>query len=302
MKYLIKTWFGLFIINDSMEIIEKSLYPKDVDKLIEKNLRQEKEVMELKDQMENLKDPSEEIEKKFKKTYWGMHSENYKDIMNEFFFEYTNQKIQEGFREKGEIIIRSINLLNDLNKSIGVLEESIKDFSTFISNESDLKDLNQLYLDKDYLNEREKSDRELIESFEKLISSRERLKELIKNEMRDFAPNISEISGEVLGAKLISLAGGLDKLAKKPSGTIQVLGAEKALFRHLRNGSDPPKHGVIFEHPFVRNTHWKKRGKVARTLASKIAIASRIDYFTKKEKSESLKKELKKRVKEVRQN
>ena len=82
------------------------------------------------------------------------------------------------------------------------------------------------------------------------------------------------------------------------SSTIQLIGAEKALFRYLRGKGKSPKHGLIYIHPYIQNAPKKMRGKVARALASKLSIAAKIDYYTKKLKPE-LKEELEKRIKEI---
>ena len=94
------------------------------------------------------------------------------------------------------------------------------------------------------------------------------------------APNLAALAGPVLASRLISLAGGLEKLAKQPSGTIQVLGAEDALFAHLRGHAPSPKHGIIYTHDAVRGTRKEDRGSAARALAGKLAIAARIDHYS----------------------
>ena len=96
----------------------------------------------------------------------------------------------------------------------------------------------------------------------------------------EIAPNLSEVAGPALAAKLIEKAGSLKKLAMMPSGTIQLLGAEKALFRSKKTGSKPPKHGLIFQHPYVHSKPRKLRGRSARTLSSKLALAARADVFS----------------------
>ncbi|HME87204.1 MAG TPA: hypothetical protein VKE88_02230, partial [Candidatus Nanoarchaeia archaeon] len=102
-------------------------------------------------------------------------------------------------------------------------------------------------------------------------------------------PNVKIVAGLTIGAKLISLAGSLVRLSRFPASTIQLLGAEKALFRHLKNRKNlPPKFGILHEHMFVSKVPGKNKGKMARTLADKIAIASKVDYF----KGEPIGKEL----------
>lgn len=94
------------------------------------------------------------------------------------------------------------------------------------------------------------------------------------------APNLAEMAGPVLAARLLSLAGGLETLAKKPAGTVQVLGAEDALFAHLSGRAPSPKHGVIYTHEYVRGIHPDDRGSAARAFAGKLAIAARIDHYS----------------------
>jgi nucleolar protein 56 len=94
------------------------------------------------------------------------------------------------------------------------------------------------------------------------------------------APNLAALAGPVLAARLIALAGGLESLAKKPAGTVQVLGAEDALFAHLRGHAPSPKHGVIYTHEYVNGTRPADRGSAARALAGKLAIAARVDHYS----------------------
>ncbi|RLE65874.1 MAG: C/D box methylation guide ribonucleoprotein complex aNOP56 subunit [Thermoprotei archaeon] len=133
-----------------------------------------------------------------------------------------------------------------------------------------------------------------------LYDLRKFLEEYIDEAMKDVAPNIRGLVGPLLGARLIALAGGIRKLATLPASTIQVLGAEKALFRALRSGSKPPKHGVIFTYPAIFRAKRWQRGKIARALAAKLAIAARIDAFTGEYKADLLKEELEKRINEIK--
>ncbi|MCS6769001.1 MAG: NOP58 family protein [Candidatus Caldarchaeum sp.] len=128
----------------------------------------------------------------------------------------------------------------------------------------------------------------------------ERMADYIRELMASEAPNLSAVAGPVLGSRLISLAGGLENLARLPASTIQVIGAEKALFRFLKTGRGAPKHGVIFQHPFVHSAPKWQRGKIARVLATKVSIAARIDYFSKEDRSSQLREALEKRVDEIR--
>jgi nucleolar protein 56 len=113
------------------------------------------------------------------------------------------------------------------------------------------------------------------------------------------APNLAEMAGPVLAARLIALAGGLEPLAKKPSGTVQVLGAEDALFAHLDGRAPSPKHGVIFAHEAVRGTRPEDRGSAARALAGKLAIAARVDHYSG-ERRPSVHEDLRERLATIR--
>ncbi len=119
--------------------------------------------------------------------------------------------------------------------------------------------------------------------------------------LREVAPNFTELAGTNIAAKLIAKAGGLDRLAKMTSNTIQLLGSEKALFRflHSKSRTGSPKYGLIFSHPLIQNAPIEKRGKIARVLASKLSMAAKIDFFSKEDKSKELKRDLDEKVREV---
>lgn len=117
-----------------------------------------------------------------------------------------------------------------------------------------------------------------------MAQTRENTKAYIESEMQKFAPKFTELAGAVVGAKLISCAGTMRHLATLPASTIQLLGAEKALFRHLKTGARPPKYGILYQHPDVSKS--AQKGKTARQLANKLAIAAKQDYFGVSQKSE----------------
>ncbi len=91
---------------------------------------------------------------------------------------------------------------------------------------------------------------------------RDKMAEDVEATMAKIAPNTSAVAGATIGARLIAKAGGLDRLATLPASTIQILGAEKALFRALRTGSRPPKHGILFQHEAVHSAPKWQRGKI----------------------------------------
>merc|ERR1711913_137786 len=115
---------------------------------------------------------------------------------------------------------------------------------------------------------------------EQVISMTEyrlQLFEYLKNRMNAIAPNLTILVGELVGARLIAHAGSLLNLAKHPASTIQILGAEKALFRALKTRHATPKYGLIYHATMVGQTSVKNKGKMSRMLAAKAALACRYD-------------------------
>ncbi|VUT27600.1 MAG: putative NOP5 family protein [Candidatus Syntrophoarchaeum sp. GoM_oil] len=134
---------------------------------------------------------------------------------------------------------------------------------------------------------------------DELKQSRRELLNFIDSETEHLSPNLKNLAGSLLAARLIFAAGGMHNLAKMPSSTIQVLGAKKSLFKHLRRNTPPPKHGLISQHPLINTAPKNKRGKLARILAGKLAIAVRIDYYSEGELREDLERDLNKRISRV---
>ena len=112
-----------------------------------------------------------------------------------------------------------------------------------------------------------------------LAQYREDLFAYLQERMHSVAPNLSALIGEVVGARLIAHSGSLVSLAKCPASTIQILGAEKALFRALKTRSNTPKYGIIFHSSFIGRAGAKNKGRISRYLANKCSIASRLDSF-----------------------
>ena len=134
-----------------------------------------------------------------------------------------------------------------------------------------------------------------------LYAVRQSLENHVEIIMDEIAPNSKAIAGSLLGARLIAIAGGLLNLAKLPASTMQVLGAEKALFRSLKTKARPPKHGIIFQHPLIHDAKRWQRGKIARALAGKLSIAARVDAFNGKYAGDEIKADLEKRVEEIKE-
>ena len=148
-------------------------------------------------------------------------------------------------------------------------------------------------------------DLDVLRSFCTLMSDlykfRENSEKYVEEVMKQVAPNMTAVVGAALSARLISIAGSLQNLAKMPASTLQVLGAEKALFRSLKTGARPPKHGVIFQHTAIHQSPRWQRGKIARALAGKLSIAARIDSFGGDFLGEKLKRDVDKKFEEIKE-
>ena len=127
-----------------------------------------------------------------------------------------------------------------------------------------------------------------------------RLEKQIKIDIEKIAPNCCAIIGPMITARLIALAGNMENLSKKPASTIQILGAENAFFRYKKEGGKNPKHGIIYQNKIINQSSKKYRGKISRILAAKLSIAINADFYTKKDISKLLKKEIEIKLKELK--
>jgi nucleolar protein 56 len=222
-------------------------------------------------------------------------------------------KIKQSSQDEDKLVIQAIKSIDEIDESISKLVERIREWNVIYFPEVDLIQNNESFINlisddrtRDELiksppesilknNEIdiengsngadiEPEDIEMITNFAKSIRSlqitRNEVEEYIDEKMKKLTPNLRDLIGSSLSAKLIAHIGGIKNLAMYSASTIQIMGAEKALFRHLKTGERPPKHGLIFQHPQVRTSPWWVRGKIARTLALKISLAVRKDVFS----------------------
>lgn len=134
-----------------------------------------------------------------------------------------------------------------------------------------------------------------------MMGLRSDLEGRLETAVREIAPCLTELLSPTVAARMIAQAGGIEKLAYLSAGTVQTLGAENALFRHLREGAAPPKHGILFQHDAVYRAPWWMRGKIARALSGKVTQAASMDAFGgSPQAGTALREAFEKRVKEVR--
>lgn len=320
--------FGALILKGG-KVIEKVLFSPS--QAAEFFLNYEAKLRELMEELGKRGIQVEEVKKSFSEEGLELAidlgifkgKQEFRRFRQQFFFELCKLKMKAmPFEDK--IIINLINGLDELNKVINTLMERIVElygnfFPEAIHAAGDYERMvrliamdphrefiaAQLKLSSESMgSEFGEEDLRIIKVYAKravdLINLKNEITAHLEAKMNKIAPNLSKVATPLIGAKLIAAAGSLEALAKLPASTIQLFGAEKALFRHLRKGAKPPKHGYILAHPLLKGAPVKDRGRIARTLASKIAIAAKIDVYGKEDRSEVLLKELEERMRRIK--
>jgi nucleolar protein 56 len=268
---------------------------------------------------ENLR--SLAIEKKVVKDHAELN-----ELLTKIGIELTKLKMRKlALRDK--LVVQAIRAVEEVEKIVNVLTERLREWyslhfpemnraikshekfislvSKFGSREKIADPELALLAEKSVGMSLNEDDIKILQLFATQISEikelHEKLTKYVEELTKTVAPNFAELATPLLAAKLISKAGSLEKLAKMSSSGIQLLGAEKALFRflHSKGKAKPPKYGIIFSHPLIQKAPTKFHGKIARVLASKLSMAAKIDFFTGKYKADELKKELEERIKEI---
>ena len=258
------------------------------------------------------------------------------DSKRDKFLKKTKEKVKEALKSRDMLLAATTRSIDELDKVINVLVERLEDWYAIYYPELHTKDRRkyvQIAFEFDRSNPdpkilgkvmgRERADEAMkklesclgadlneediaeFKSFAgeilKLYDLREKYLEYQEKLAKEICPNITHIAGPEIAAKFISHTGSLSKLAMLPASTIQVLGAEKALFKHLKNKKKvkPPKHGLLFQYPRISTSPKKVRGKIARALANKISLAAKADAFTKNFIAEKLKEDFEARYTEI---
>ncbi|MFA5357570.1 MAG: hypothetical protein WC308_01470 [archaeon] len=185
-----------------------------------------------------------------------------REMLRKTLLKRARRQIEEKFAQKEVHIIKAVNLLEDMDSSYNLLNEALSDWKSKNPSEKSLVQVSELQKNLDAIKEERKN-----------------LQNFIDGAMAEELPNFSSIAGSVVGAKMLSEAGSKRKLAFMPSSTMQLLGAKKALFNHLKKKGKCPKHGFLFNHSLLQKLPREKRGKAARIIAGKLSIAAKKDYF-----------------------
>ena len=305
--YLFSNMLGVFVFDEKFEVVDEILF-----KNLEDYRNKDKFIEQIKNKHKNLKETNEEASKKIL-----LYLKN-----NLFFNDFCNKNLQltkldiKSSVKDDILLIQAINSIEEIDKAINILakrlrewyelynpeiSKSIENHEKFVEEILD-KEKGEL-LEKLKINPSDSIGADLgqedLEPIKSLTHQIHDLCQLRKAQisyisalMDDLCPNIKAVCDVLVGAKLIEHAGSLKRLSEMPASTIQILGAEKALFRHMKTGAKSPKHGIIINHPLISKAAANMHGKIARALADKISIASKVDYFQGKFIGDKLRKEL----------
>jgi len=328
--YIYSNIIGSFVFNTGLRIIDKTLFDeKDiVNNALKLNnnewLEEEKalikkhghKIIYLGKKQTELKGIELSNENKFELVNERISQiPNFYQLMRKAGIAITKNKIKNSVKQD-TLVIQAINNIDELDRVANTLIKRLREWyelylPEFSKKLRDNEKFVELILKKKKtellkeinisrkksmgadLNETDiKPIKELAKTITSLYTLRKSQSDYLELIIKKTYPNMYAITGSQIGAKLISFAGSFEKLAKFPASTIQLLGAEEALFRHLKTGAKSPKYGILHEHPLVTKARASERGKVARALGDKISIAVKVDFFKGKFIGDKLRKQL----------
>ncbi len=283
----VRTWFGIFTLEEG-RIVKVELFQKDINNTID---RFTEEPLLLRGRVAGA-----DLRELAVKHGFVRSNEEYDRMLHEFNILLAKKQMAQAVTEDKQIIA-AVKAIDDIDKTSNILAERLREWY-MLFNETHLwgEELAR------HIVQRQETAPELqtlATALLGLYETRLSIEEYLKENMQKTAPNLTNIAGYILGARLLSLAGSLERLASMSSSTVQVMGANNALFKHLKGRAPSPKHGVIFRHPFVNTAPKTLRGKIARAVASKISLAARYDYHSG-ELKENLSEELQTKVLDIK--
>lgn len=242
-----------------------------------------------------------EIFKKDAKEFYQLNIENTKRLVSE--------SVKDDL-----LIIQAVKTIEDIDKTANGLSKRLREWyslylpeaSEYISDNETFVELvvtktkkeliHELKVQTSMGKELEKHDVDAIihlgKTIHGLYKEKRSLEEYIESVMKNICKNFHAISGTNIGAKMLAKAGSIEKMVFMPASTIQLLGAEDALFRHIKTGARPPKYGILLQHPLVSKARKDMKGKVAKSIADKLSIAIKVDFFKGEFIGDKLKAEL----------
>lgn len=332
---LVTTWFGTFLLDEG-DLVEAEPFPQEAD-AVARRLRAVRDGRLLDEERriapdEPFRVPDERLaalegatlDRKATPEIPPDAAARDPDVLAEASRSLARDRVRESLGGDDRHVVHAVGAVDDLHETVNLLAERVREWfglhfpelpdaveaETLLRLVARHGDRASIVAEHPELDEDrgvgaalDPATRERIQALARVASAaagaRDDLEDHLEATVPDVAPNLSQLLGAPIAARLLRLAGGLEALAKLPSGTIQTLGAEKALFRHLREDAPPPKHGVLYQHPLVHDAAPPHRGKIARTLAGKVAIAARADAFTGGDVADDLRAQVHERVAEI---
>ncbi len=332
MHYLTINPVGIFIFNEKNKLVKFKYFdknPEEIAKKLEKfeNGETFSELQEIKNEFKDLViEQPNKATKYFRENFRKIVLENkifkneveLNQFLNSVLIAKTKLKISKKER-RDKLIIQTISALNDLEKILNTMSERLREWYGLHYPELNVKDhekFAELIVEhgersnfKDFKismgMELKEIDVKILQEYAKQLKELYELKKKVEKYLEKIVPeeipNLNALLGSTLAARLLALAGSLEKLAKMPSSSIQLLGAEKSLFKFLKDKrkKKPPRFGLLFLHPDISTSKRELQGKIARVLSSKLTLAARADFYTKKDISKKLLEDYKKKVNEI---
>ncbi len=323
MKKLVKNSLGVFVLEDG-KVVDYKEFSHGLPELVKKLSKKTEEEEYFEEKYGSLERTVVDIEQLNEKIGTVLEKDELYSLVKKVGTEYTRQEIKSA-QEHDQILIQAVRRLSELEKELNKKTERLKAWYSLYfpelenntkNNEEYLEKVLDIFYRKDIIEELdlEKStglelddqDLRLLKTFSESVKrgfeEKESLEKYVENLAKRIIPNISAVLGEVVAAKLVSEAGSLKKFARMPSSTVQVLGAEKALFRHMKGEGSAPKHGTIFLHPCISSLPNNKRGKMARYLSNKAVLAGRLDMYNGEFKGDEYREEVDKKYEELKRS
>ena len=300
MNYIFTNILGTFIIDEKSAIIDSLLF-----KSLEEYQHHEHAEAKLQQKHHAQPLPAEKLPQAL---LLFKESKYFQDFYNKNV-ELTKQGLKHAVNEDN-LIMQAIANINELDKIANTMSKRLREwYSLYFPELSEQIENHEKYVELVLEQERDSKTfgadlqtgdveemKLLAGRITSLYALRKQHELYLEKIMTKYCPNMLELAGATIAARLIELGKGLKHLALLPASTVQLLGAEKALFRHLKTNSRSPKHGIIINHPFIQNARRDQRGKAARMLADKLSLCARLDYFKGEFKALDYREELKKKL------
>lgn len=335
MSWLLTKWFGSVLV-DGGRVTQRSDFPRDAHAIAERVLRARQGGILDEERALGKAKPDVAEERLRPLGHFSPPAPNAPvdsggadvKLLREAALLVARAESRKSAEEPDRFVVQSVRALDELNKTANTLMERLREwyglhFPEVIRRVPDPLKLVQILAEAPGRDDVAKTVGQIVgsdsigadfgpseltavqgfsRSLQGLFAERGRLEAIIEADARKVAPTLCGLVGPLVAARLIAQANGLERLAILPSSTVQTLGAENALFLHLKEDKRPPKHGILFQHALVHASPPPIRGRIARVMAGLASRAARLDHFgaTKLDRSAELKAELDARVAKIR--